>query len=567
LLIIGGGVTWWISAHQTLPATFFSSAFPFPANDVALSQDGRKVAMVAYSDQSNKYVIWTQDVGGRRATIVPGTEDGFHPFWSPDGRSIGFFSQGKLKKVDVFSGRSAQVICDAPHGRGGAWNRDGVILFSPDGFAGLSRVSSAGGTPTAVTQVDASRSEFSHRWPVFLPDGRHYLYLAANFSGKLEKNEIFLGSLDSSAKRPIVSASSNAAYADPGYLLYLRDNALVAQRFDTHNYVLSGEPHSISDEVQYFPLLDLGVFDVAGKDTLVVQTGKGANKSQMVWFDRNGTQVGTVGKPSVLANPRISPDGRRVVIDQTDSDGRHDNIWIYGVGNEAADRLTFSAAADQLPIWSPDSKHIVFGSNQRFHFTLYQKNSDGSGSPQEIADLGAEQQGPWDWSRDGKYLLVMKNAEVWYLSAPDWQAKPFLQGKAPFRNAQFSPDGRWVAYSTNESRNWEVYITPFPSANGKWQVSRGGGEEPRWRRDGKELFYLSGEGKMMAVPVKTDSNFEAGAPVALFQTHTRQQISFMDVFSYDVTGDGQRFLINTKVDDPGAAPLSIILNWASEMER
>ena len=325
------------------------------------------------------------------------------------------------------------MICDAPHGRGGAWNRDGVILFSPDGFAGLSRVSSAGGTPTAVTQVDASRSEFSHRWPVFLPDGRHYLYLAANFSGKLEKNEIFLGSLDSSAKRPIVSASSNAAYADPGYLLYLRDNALVAQRFDTHNYVLSGEPHSISDEVQYFPLLDLGVFDVAGKDTLVVQTGKGANKSQMVWFDRNGTQVGTVGKPSVLANPRISPDGRRVVIDQTDSDGRHDNIWIYGVGNEAADRLTFSAAADQLPIWSPDSKHIVFGSNQRFHFTLYQKNSDGSGSPQEIADLGAEQQGPWDWSRDGKYLLVMKNAEVWYLSAPDWQAKPFLQGKAPFR--------------------------------------------------------------------------------------------------------------------------------------
>jgi serine/threonine protein kinase/Tol biopolymer transport system component len=567
LLLIAGGVTWWFDAHQTPPPMYFSSAFPFPANDVALSQDGRMVAMVAYSDQANKYMIWTQDVGGRRATVVPGTEDAFHPFWSPDGRSIGFFSQGKLKKVDIFSGRSAQVICDAPHGRGGAWNRDGVILFSPDGFAGLNRVSSAGGTPTAVTQVEASRSEFSHRWPVFLPDGRHYLYLAANFSGKLEKNEIFLGSLDSSEKRPIVSASSNAAYADPGYLLYLRDNALVAQRFDSHNYVLSGEPHNVSDEVQYFPLLDLAVFDVAGKGTLVVQTGKGANKSQMVWFDRNGRQVGTVGKPSVLANPRISPDGRRVVVDQTDSGGRHDNIWIYGVGNEVAERFTFSAAADQLPIWSPDDKQIVFGSNQKFHFTLYHKNSDGSGSPQEIADLGAEQQGPWDWSRDGKYLLVMRNAEVWYLSAPDWQAKPFLQGKAPFRNAQFSPDGKWVAYSTNESGSWEVYATPFPSANSKWQVSRGGGEEPRWRRDGKELFYLSGEGKMMAVALNTASNFEAGPPVALFQTHTRQQISFMDVFSYDVTGDGQRFLINTKVNEPDAAPLSVILNWASEMEK
>jgi len=546
---------------------YFSSAFPFPASDVALSRDGRMVAMVAYSDQTNKYMIWTHDVGGRRATIVPGTEDALHPFWAPDGRSIGFFSQGKLKKIDVFSGRSAQVICDAPHGRGGAWNRDGLILFSPDGAAGLYQVSSAGGTPTAVTQVDASRSEFSHRWPVFLPDGRHYLYLAANFSGKLEKNEIFLGSLDSSEKRPIVSASSNAAYADPGYLLYLRDNALVAQRFDSHNYVLSGEPYTVSDEVQYFPLLDLAVFDVAGKRTLVVQTGKGANKSQMVWFDRNGRQGGNVGKPSVLANPRISPDGRRVAVDQTDSGGRHDNIWIHGVGNDVAERLTFSPAADQLPIWSPDGKQIVFGSNQKFHFTLYQKNSDGSGSPQEIADLGAQQQGPWDWSRDGKYLLVMKNAEVWYLSAADWQAKPLLQGKSPFRNAQFSPDGRWVAYSTNESGNWEVYVTPFPSANGKWQVSRGGGEEPRWRRDGKELFYLSAEGKMMAVPLKTVDNFEAGAPVALFQTHTRQQISFMDVFSYDVTGDGQRFLINTKVDEADASPLSIILNWESEMER
>ncbi len=567
LLMIAGGVTWWLGAHHPPPAMYFSSAFPFPANDVALSHDGRMVAMVAYSDQANKYMIWTHDVGGRQATIVPGTEDASHPFWSPDGRSVAFFSQGKLKKVEVFAGRSPQVLCDAPHGRGGTWNRDGVILFTPDGFAGLYRVSSAGGTPTVVTQVDASRSEFSHRWPVFLPDGRHYLYLSANFSGRLGQNEVFLGSLDSSEKRPIVSASSNAAYAAPGYLLYMRDNALVAQRFDKRNYVLNGEPHVVSDEVQYFPLLDLAVFGVAGKGTLVVQTGKGADKSQLMWFDRNGRQVGAVGKPSVFANPKISPDGRRVVVDQTDSDGRHVNIWIHGLGNDTAVRLTFSQAADQLPMWSPEGKQIVFGSNQKLHFTLYQKNSDGAGSEREIADLGAEQQGPWDWSRDGKYLLLMKNAEVWYLSVPDWQAKPLLQGKSTFRNAQFSPDGRWVAYSTNESGNWEVYVTPFPSANGKWQVSRGGGEEPRWRRDGKELFYLSGEGKMMAVALKTESNFEAGPPVALFQTHTRQQISFMDVFSYDVTGDGQRFLINTKVDEPNAAPLSVILNWASEMEK
>jgi Tol biopolymer transport system component len=170
-------------------------------------------------------------------------------------------------------------------------------------------------------------------------------------------------------------------------------------------------------------------------------------------------------------------------------------------------------------------------------------------------------------SRDGKYLLAVKNTELWYLTSRDWQSKPFLQAKGSIRNAQFSPDGKWVAYSSNETGNWEIYVSPFPGANSKWQVSREGGEEPRWRRDGKELFYLSREGKMMAVAVNTSSNFEAGTPVTLFQTHTRQPISFMDAFSYDVTTDGQRFLINTRIDEPNASPLSIILNWASEMDR
>jgi len=546
---------------------YFNSSVPFAATDVALSPDGRVFAMVAYSDQANKNVIWTQAVGGRGGSTVPGTEDASHPFWSPEGRSIGFFSQGKLKKVDVFSGRSAQVLCDAPHGRGGTWNRDGVILFSPEGFGGLYRVSSGGGTPMEVTKVDSSRSEFSHRWPVFLPDGRHFLYLAANFSGQFEKNKIFVGSLDSSERWPVVSASSNAAYADPGHLLYLRDNALVAQRFDSSSYVLSGEPHTVSDEVRYFPIIDLAVFDAAGKGTLVAQTGKGAAKSQLTWFDRNGRPTSTVGTPGVFGNLCLSPDGRRVVVDQTDADGRHINIWIHELANQAAARLTFSVATDQLPSWSPDGKRVVFGTNQRLHFVLYQKNSDGSGPEQEITDLGVAEQGVWDWSRDGKYLLLLKNTELWYLTSSDWQAKPYLQPKWTVRNAQFSPDGKWVAYSSNETGNWEVYVSPFPSAISKWQVSRAGGEEPRWRRDGKELFYLSGEGKMIAVAVNTGSNFEAKPPVTLFQTHTRQPISFMDAFSYDVTADGQRFLINTRAEEPNAAPLSIILNWASEIER
>jgi len=566
LVMIAGGAAWWVGTRHSPPAMYFYSPVPFPANDLALSPDGRTLAMVAYWDQANNYVIWTYEVGSRRTSTVEGTEGASHPFWSPDGRSIGFFAQGKLKKVDV-SGRSAQVLCDAPNGRGGTWNRAGTILFSPDGFGGLYRVLSAGGTPTEVTKPDASRFEASHRWPVFLPDGRHFLYLAANFSGQFEKNTIYLSSLDLGEKRPIVSASSNVAYADPGYLLYLRDNALVAQRFDSRRYVPSGETRTVSDEVQYFPTIDLALFDVAGKGTLVVQTGKSAAKSQLTWFDRSGRQRGTVGPPGSFANPSLSPDGRRVAVDQTDPDGRHVDIWIHDLTNNAVTRFTFGPSLNNAAIWSPDGKQVAFSSNRKLSYQLYDKNADGSGPEEQIADLGVDQQLWWDWSHDGKYLLVRKGRELWYVSLPDRQAKPFLQAKWIVRNAQFSPDGRWAAYSSNEAGDWEVYVSPFPIANSKWQVSRGGGEEPRWRRDGKELFYLSAEGKMMAVTVKTGTSFEAGPPVELFQTRTRQRISTTDVFSYSLTGDGQRFLINTKVDEPNAAPLSIILNWASEMER
>jgi Tol biopolymer transport system component len=412
-----------------------------------------------------------------------------------------------------------------------------------------------------------ARFESSHRWPVFLPDGRHFLYLAANFSGHFDSNEIFMGSLDSDEKRPIVSASSNAAYADtgPGYLLFMRDNSLIAQKFDGRRFVLSGEARTISDEVQYFPQTDLALFDV-GKSTLVVQTGKGGDKNQLTWFDRNGKTLGAIATPGSYANPKISPDGRRLAFEQVDRDGRHVDIWIHDFASNATTRFTFGPGLNEIPIWSPDGKLIEYGSQQKVIFNLYEKNADGSGSERQIADLAAQEQGSWDRSHDGKYLLVRKDTELWYLTIPDFQPKPFLQPKWILRNGQFSPDGKWVAYSSNETGSWEVYISPFPSGTSKWQVSRGG-SEPRWRRDGKELFYLSAEGKMMAVPVKLGTSFESGAPVTLFQTHMRQSISAQDVFSYDVSADGQKFLVNTKVDTSNSAPLSVILNWAAEMEK
>jgi serine/threonine protein kinase len=564
LLLMAAGVALWNASNKRLHPMYFHTSMPFAANDLALSPDGRTLAMVAYSAQANNYVLWTYDVGGHRTNSLDGTQGATYPFWSPDSRFIGFFADGKLKKVDV-SGGQPQVLCDASNGRGGAWNQDGVIVFTPEGVGGLSRVSSSGGSPVEITKPDASRFETSHRWPVFLPDGKHFVYLAANFIGQLEKNAIYLASLDSQERRLLVSTSANAAYAEPGYILHMRDNkTLVAQPFNRRRSVLSGEAHILSDEVLYFPQVDRAVFSVADGEVLVTQTGRGASLSQLTWFDRSGKPVGTVGTPGSYKNIRLSLDGRRVAADQTDPDGRNDDIWILEPARGGTTRLTFDPSMHQTPMWSPDGKQILFVTGGG----LYLKNVDGSGSEENVADFGPNLQvNAWDWSRDGRSVLVRKSNELWYLSLPERAVKPLLQAKWTVRNAQFSPDGRWMAYASNETGNTEIYVSPFPSGNGKWQVSNAGGQEPRWRKDGKELYYVSQDGKLMAVPVTTGVAFGARSPVALFQTHRRQPISAQDVFSYDVSGDGQRFLIITKVDEANAAPLSIHLNWASEMEK
>ena len=318
----------------------------------------------------------------------------------------------------------------------------------------------------------------------------------------------------------------------------------------------------------YTRIVNRAVFSVSGTEVLVTQTGKAGSNSQLTWFDRSGKPMGTVGTPGAYGNVRLSPDGRRIAVDQTNPDGRNVDLWILEPDRVAATRLTFDPSGHQAPIWSPDGKQIMFSWNLKLGAQIYLKNADGSGSAEEVADLGAGlQANTWDWSRDGKYVLVRKGNELWYLSWPERVAKPLLQAKWTVLNAQFSPDGRWIAYASNETGTMEIYVSPFPSANGKWQVSSAGGQEPRWRQDGKELFYLSAEGKMMSVALNTGATFKAEAPVALFQTQRRQPISSFAVFSYDVSGDGRRFLVITKAGEANAAPLSVHLNWASEMEK
>ncbi len=565
ILALVFGLAWWKAQNHHLPATYFNAPIPFAANDVALSPDGRLLAMVAYSPQMNNYGLWTYELGTRRNTMLQGTEGARYPFWSPDGKNIGFFADGKLKKVDVSYGQ-VQIICDAPNGRGGAWNREGTIIFAPNALGPLMRVSSWGGSPTELTQLDLSRSEAGHRWPVFLPDGKRFLFLAANFSSKPGINAIFLASLDSPERHLLVHTKANAFYAEPGYLLYMRDKVLVAQPLDLRKFALTGEPRTLSDEVLYFSQVFRAVFSVSGS-VLVIQTGKGVYPSQLTWFDRSGKAGGSVGSPAWHDNVQISPDGQRIATDETDPDTRNTDVYVHDPVRGSKTRLTFDPALDLTPVWSPDGRRIVFSSNRSNFFHLYRKNSDGSGSDEDIGGSEITELNPMDWSRDGRYLVVRRSNGLSSFDFQDRSFKPLIQGNYVVRGAQFSPDGRWVAYGSNESGRMEIYVTNFPSGNGKWQVSNGGGLEPRWRRDGKELYFLSTDGTLMATSIAASAGFEAGTPKALFKVQRRLPISSQDIFSYDVTADGRRFLVAKRMDEASFAPLSVVMNWAAELEK
>jgi len=567
LLMIGAGIVW-REVHRARPGPmYFHASVPFEARDLAMSPDGHSVAIVGYSAPANSYVLWVHEIGTRKNISFDATSGASYPFWSADGKYIGFFADGKLKKISIPGGQ-VEVLSDAPNGRGGTWNQDNVILFTPDALAtGIDKISASGGSPSEITHLDTSRFEQSHRWPMFLPDGKHFLYLAANFSGNIEQNALYLGSIDSHETHKIVSTSANAIFVEPGYLLYMRDNrALVVQAIDPRSYDLHGEPQVLEDDVLYYPGVDRAVFS-ASHAILVTQKRTSASVSRLAWFDRRGKAIGTVSTPSAYSNVRLSPDNHKLAADEADSEGRNIDIWIHDLDRGLKTRLTFGPGLVQMPSWSSDGKEVLFAANHKLGWNTYLKHADGSGAEQRVgsADVMTEVS-VWDWSHNGKYVLVRKGNELWYFAFPNGEAKPLLRGKST-ENAQFSPDDRWVAYASNESGRMELYVSPFPSFDTKWQVSSGGGREPKWRKDGKELFYISAEGNMMAVPVAPGPTFEFGSPVTLFQTRVRQPVSAQDRFSYDVSNDGQKFLIITKADSDTAAPLSVLLNWQSEAQK
>jgi Tol biopolymer transport system component len=541
----------------------FVIAMPEKATDVSvpvISPDGRTVAFLASFE--GKRFIYARPLDSLTAQRLAGTDDATFPFWSPDSRYLAFFTENKLKKVEA-TGGSPQTICDVRSPGSGTWNREGVILFGQEN-APIQRVSASGGIATPALKFDESRKETGHYSPSFLPDGRHFLY--ESWITAAEDAAIFVASLDGTDRKLLLKNDSNATYAAPGFLLFARETTLMAQPFDAARLQLSGEPFPVAEQVTFTGQYSYSNFSISETGTMVFCSGSVSNR-QLVWFDRQGKSLGPVGPPGEYNDIVLSPDEKRVATQRIVS-GNSD-IWLLDLARGLPSRFTFDAATEDDPVWSPDGSTIVFSSTRNGRFDLYRKVSSGAGNEELLSKSEADKEGT-DWSADGRFVLFDQagsngGTDIWILPLFG-DGKPYSLLQTPFGEyqAHFAPDGKWFAYTSNESGRSEVYVQSFPPSGGKWQVSTGGGAQPHWRRDGKELFYIAPDRKLMAVDVKFGSTFETSAPKALFQT---QVVRYEAPNRYVVIGDGQRFLVNSPVEEVSQTPITVVLNWTSGLKK
>jgi serine/threonine protein kinase len=531
----------------------------------AVSPDGLRLAFVA-SDASGKALLWVRPLDSPNAQPLSGTEDASYAFWSPDSRFIGFFAGGKLKKIEL-NGGTVQTLCGASIPRGGSWSSSGVIVFGPSPNEPLYQVSVTGGPASPLTKLEPSRQESSHRWPHFLPDGRHFLY---SVLGGPQSQGIYVTSLDGKENRRLLNISNSIAmYAAPGYLLFRREATLMGQAFDLNKLQLSGEPFPVAEQVGF----DLSTFQTyfsASQTGVLAYSVATGGKTQLTWMDRTGKEIGLVGQPANYIRPALSPDGKRVAVDGSDIQGNRD-IWLLDLANGNPTRFTFDPAQELFAVWSPDGSRVVFGSDRAGPRNLYQKSATGASKEELLlkSDFNAY---PVDWSRDGRFIAYVINdpktkIDVWALPLfGDQKPFPIANTEASERGAKFSPDGRWLAYVSDESGIPQIYVQSFPASGGKWQVSDSGGYYIAWRHDGKELFYVSAEKKMIAVDIKGEGgNFEVGARKALFDlripTFTSAQAQFA------VTADGQKFLIVNTFGENKSEPITVALNWTADLKH
>jgi serine/threonine protein kinase len=512
----------------------------------ALSPDARYIVFVASGSSANDPDrLYLRRLDKNEAQPIAGTDHSRLPFWSPDSRSVGYFASGKLYRVDIAGGR-AQALASASNPQGGAWNADGTILFAPDTVSPLFRVPASGGEAVTATTLDAPR-QTNHRRPSFLPDGRRFLFQAA---GDPDVSGLYLGSLDGQAPARLVAGDLGGEFLAPDRIVFLQQDALVARLLDRTRSILTGDPVTLAPSVRQFSVSATGV---------IAHRAAGRTRIEATWIDRNGlvTQDGAI---PFLNGPELSSDGRRLVGDRT-VDGNRD-IWIADLARGGLTRFTTHPAVDGFPLWSPDDQRVAFHSSRNGTIDLWIKPSSG-GEEQRLLDA-PDSEWPIHWSKDGRFLLYQRSDlkaawNLWALPMTGTDRTPIAVAQTPFaeRLGEFSPDGRWVAYETDESGRPEIVAQAFPHPLGRWPVSTSGGAAPRWNADGTAIYFIAPDGQMMAAPVTTKgSAFEPGPPVRLFPTQLMPQIF---KYQYAVSRDG-RFLLNTVAPETAAPPINLILN-------
>jgi len=534
---------------------------PYATFDRAvISPDGKRIVFEGRT-RDGREQLWIRDLESSEARPLGGTEGASDPFWSPDSRHLGLFAAGKLKKIDV-SGGPAQVLCDAPAGRTGAWSSGGIILFENGLDNTLHQVSASGGTSSRVTTLGPR--EEGHLSPSFLPDGRHFVFLGD--AGTTEDHHLKLGSLDDKECTDLLGAISNVAFVSPGTLLYVRAGSLLAHPFDPARLQLAGDPMVIAKDLVLSD--DPGhhfEFSVSSAGRLLYRSADPT--SQLVWMDSTGRRLAGVGERGRIGSFALSPDQHRVSFEQIDEDGRVGETRLLDLARGTVSRLTFHAGSDYGVVWSPNGSEFVFTSARSGAPEVYRVPLTNPGQEslvfkwsEPIAHLGLT-----DWSPDGRRLLLLTNDsktqdDIWVLSV-EGSAKPEPLIRTPFNEggAVFSPDGKWVAYQSDESGQVEVYVRDFAGGSQRYQVSTSGGTTPRWRGDGKEIFFRGPGRKLYSAEVRSaGAGLAIGAPVALFD---------LPGGGFFPSADGQRFLVDALTEDPGSAPYTVVLNWTRMLSR
>ena len=540
---------------------------------MALSPDGRRLAFTGVG-ADGVVRIWLRDLESVEAHQLAGTENVASLIWSPDSRFIAFGSGSQLKKVDI-GGGSPVKLCDSATAVGsGAWSPNGVIVFGGRGAGAVQKVSEAGGVASPVTALDPARGETYHSFPAFLPDGRHFVYLrnSATVQG------IYAGSLDSKpseqSSKLLFQSRLNAVYAPavgsgPGDLLFVRDGTLMAQPFDASRLELAGEPAPVAEQVG--STNTYGNYSVSQDGTLAYRVGAPGGQSELAWMDRTGKRLATVAGAGVRTFEALSPDEKTVAyVQQAPQGGGTSDLWLYDIARGTNTRFTFGPGLVTSPVWSPDSRSIAYGATAATAtYDIYRKPASGAAKEELVLKAGDNLRLS-DWSRDGKTLVYVSSTgtpDVWMLPMEgEHKPAPYLQAQFYQFNGQLSPDGRWMAYTSNETGEYQIYVQPVPATGAKWQVSVMGGDRARWRRDGKELFYIGADQRLMAVAIKAGSTFEAAIPQPLFPTPVTFTLNNFQFF-YTPSADGQKFLLRVPVGAATPSPITVVLNWRTALSK